>query len=299
MTRYLLALLLLVGCTAAPAARSGPWLLGAEYAAGPSPGAAIRQAFGAPVRARGGDEGDVLTLVSGQWVAQAPASGSGDIEGVTAGTGLTGGGTSGTVTLNASVAGWESVTKGTVADVSTDDLVSLGGAQYTFPDGVRTPIIYLSSIEGDAEEKTIRFSAWNQGGFEWLRVRNGAGADLVGVLAYQFTGETIQCGLAGGGPYLEEDSGHAMRLTTGGGGFFIRSAGSAFVAPSGGAFRFATTSAPTTIDATGVSWQQGSGSPEGAVTAPVGSLYSRTDGGAGTAFYVKESGSGNVGWVGK
>jgi hypothetical protein len=43
----------------------------------------------------------------------------------------------------------------------------------------------------------------------------------------------------------------------------------------------------------------GSGTPEGAVTAPVGAIYSRTDGGAGTSFYVKESGSGNTGWVAK
>lgn len=44
---------------------------------------------------------------------------------------------------------------------------------------------------------------------------------------------------------------------------------------------------------------QGSGSPEGSVTAPVGSTFQRTDGGAGTTFYVKESGTGNTGWVGK
>lgn len=43
----------------------------------------------------------------------------------------------------------------------------------------------------------------------------------------------------------------------------------------------------------------GSGSPEGVVTAPVGSLYTRTDGGAGTTLYVKESGTGNTGWVAK
>lgn len=43
----------------------------------------------------------------------------------------------------------------------------------------------------------------------------------------------------------------------------------------------------------------GSGSPESAVTAPVGSTFRRSDGGAGTSFYVKESGSGNTGWVGK
>lgn len=43
----------------------------------------------------------------------------------------------------------------------------------------------------------------------------------------------------------------------------------------------------------------GSGTPEGSVTAPIGSTYQRSDGGAGTAFYVKESGSGNTGWVAK
>jgi len=43
----------------------------------------------------------------------------------------------------------------------------------------------------------------------------------------------------------------------------------------------------------------GSGTPESAVTAPVGAVYHRTDGGAGTSFYVKESGTGNTGWVAK
>jgi hypothetical protein len=43
----------------------------------------------------------------------------------------------------------------------------------------------------------------------------------------------------------------------------------------------------------------GTGTPEGAITAPVGSLFVRTDGGAGTSFYVKESGTGNTGWVAK
>ena len=43
----------------------------------------------------------------------------------------------------------------------------------------------------------------------------------------------------------------------------------------------------------------GVGSPEGVITAPVGSTYHRLDGGAGTSFYVKESDTGNTGWVGK
>jgi hypothetical protein len=45
--------------------------------------------------------------------------------------------------------------------------------------------------------------------------------------------------------------------------------------------------------------RKGAGSPESAVTAPIGAVYHRTDGGAGTSFYVKESGTGNTGWVGK
>jgi hypothetical protein len=48
-----------------------------------------------------------------------------------------------------------------------------------------------------------------------------------------------------------------------------------------------------------VMWRCGAGTPEGAVTAPVGSLYTRTDGGANTTLYIKESGTGNTGWVAK
>lgn len=43
----------------------------------------------------------------------------------------------------------------------------------------------------------------------------------------------------------------------------------------------------------------GTGSPEGFVTATVGSQFMRTDGGANTTLYVKESGTGNTGWVAK
>lgn len=43
----------------------------------------------------------------------------------------------------------------------------------------------------------------------------------------------------------------------------------------------------------------GNGTPEGAVKASVGTLYTRLDGGTGTTLYVKESGTGNTGWVAK
>lgn len=41
----------------------------------------------------------------------------------------------------------------------------------------------------------------------------------------------------------------------------------------------------------------GSGSPEGVITANVGSLYLRTD--AATALWVKQTGTGATGWVAK
>lgn len=58
-----------------------------------------------------------------------------------------------------------------------------------------------------------------------------------------------------------------------------------------GGFRF--------VSSTGPVQKFGAGAPEGAITAAVGSLYLRTDGGAGSTLYVKESGAGNTGWVAK
>lgn len=40
----------------------------------------------------------------------------------------------------------------------------------------------------------------------------------------------------------------------------------------------------------------GTGSPEGAVTAPIGVVYHQTDGANGTVVWFKNSGSGNTGW---
>jgi hypothetical protein len=43
----------------------------------------------------------------------------------------------------------------------------------------------------------------------------------------------------------------------------------------------------------------GAGSPESVISAPVGSLYLRTDGSTTTTLYVKTSGTGNTGWTAK
>jgi len=41
------------------------------------------------------------------------------------------------------------------------------------------------------------------------------------------------------------------------------------------------------------------GTPESMITAPVGAIAQRLDGGASTTLYVKQTGTGNTGWVGK
>ena len=56
---------------------------------------------------------------------------------------------------------------------------------------------------------------------------------------------------------------------------------------------------PLSVQNTNAMLYAGAGSPETIVTANIGSLYLRTDGGAATTLYVKESGTGATGWVAK
>ena len=53
------------------------------------------------------------------------------------------------------------------------------------------------------------------------------------------------------------------------------------------------------LSASGPTISAGAGTPESVIIAPVGSLFLRSDGGTGTTLYVKETGSGNTGWVAK
>lgn len=63
--------------------------------------------------------------------------------------------------------------------------------------------------------------------------------------------------------------------------------------------RFVEDATSETAGAGTAAWTSGAGTPEGVVTAPIGSLYTRTDGTAAGTLYVKESGTGNTGWVAK
>lgn len=51
-----------------------------------------------------------------------------------------------------------------------------------------------------------------------------------------------------------------------------------------------------TLNVNGITIFTGNGSPEGVVTANVGSIYLRLDGTSGATLYMKESGTGSTGW---
>jgi hypothetical protein len=93
--------------------------------------------------------------------------------------------------------------------------------------------------------------------------------------------------IAGNVLYTRDSAGTLQNLAVGNGG-----ASSLVISSSSGhGIRLGSVTGPL------VTW--GAGSPESVVTAPIGSTYHRTDGGAATSFYVKEAGTGNTGWVAK
>ncbi len=53
------------------------------------------------------------------------------------------------------------------------------------------------------------------------------------------------------------------------------------------------------LGASGPKILSGAGDPEGAVTAPMGSVWLRNDGSTSTTLYIKTSGAGNTGWTAK
>ncbi len=55
----------------------------------------------------------------------------------------------------------------------------------------------------------------------------------------------------------------------------------------------------TSLTAGLANWITGFGSPNGVITAPTGSVYTNLNGGSLSTLYVKESGSGNTGWIAK
>ncbi len=133
---------------------------------------------------------------------------------------------------------------------------------------------------------------------------------LVGVstpaLQFELQAGTTQ-GSISATTWARTGSGGPMTVDTGTGGsnFDVKGAGLRLIGTDGNErARFRTSPAASSKGAiqftgTGPLIAHCTGTPEAAVTAPVGSLAIRDDGGAATTLYVKESGTGNTGWVAK
>lgn len=144
----------------------------------------------------------------------------------------------------------------------------LSGTTGAFSDTVTLTAASAPIIMNSATTQTVRFQT------------SGTNKAFIGVSAAT---DDIIVGSA---------AGDALIRTQGG--------GTKFSTNSGGSIGFEVIAANGGVKLNnGPVWKSGTGSPEGVVTAPVGSFYSRTDGGAATSWYVKESGSGNTGWVAK
>lgn len=128
----------------------------------------------------------------------------------------------------------------------------------------------------------------------------GGGAILNGI---SFLGLSVLPGINAADFSNNVDANLAIRISEIGAGDKFAKIGtetsSALVFATNSTERWRINVAGEFVSAAGPKIIAGSGAPESSVTAPVGSIYIRTNGGAGTSFYVKESGTGNTGWTAK
>lgn len=179
-----------------------------------------------------------------------------------------------------------------------------GGSQLKFGDDSSTAVITVNLAD---QTKQFAFSGGivldNTRGF---RIKDTGGTEQT--LVVLSSGDDITLG-------ADTGTGNFTNVLGGSGGVYLLVAGTTIAQAYASGFRpqsddtfvngtaaqrwantFSTNFRPGAGTAT---WTSGAGTPEGAVTATVGSLYTRTDGGAATTLYVKESGEGNTGWVAK
>lgn len=188
----------------------------------------------------------------------------------------------------------------------------------------------LIAGSGASGSEPYRLAFLNNGGTEFAALNPLTGAILVGTgsaaspsmafLAEPTTGfynPNGTIGVAFGGSEtmrFRPNNGEGIRMSSGFGYYFASGASNATVSDTGllrhgnGIIEI-NNAAPGTfrdliirklyIGSTTVFDSAGAGSPEGVVSASIGSTYRRTDGGAGTSFWVKESGSSTTGWVAK
>lgn len=117
---------------------------------------------------------------------------------------------------------------------------------------------------------------------------NNSYIDDVGTGSLYIRGIDIQMGTPFGAANFVMDVDGAIDLKYGSGATAVSTSATGIDLPAGKAIKVGTPSI-----------YAGSGTPEDIQTAVVGSLYMRSDGGESTSLYVKESGTGNTGWVAK
>jgi hypothetical protein len=170
------------------------------------------------------------------------------------------------------------------ASTSTSTLASNIGTRY-----IAGPLAWSNCfgvvLEGSTVEKAVSISedhnTWTGCSFEAVRA---GGVEITGVTGNTFMG--CMNLTSHDSPTLVDSAGHVTVIGSSGARFVDSVSAPAFYAGSG-------TMAVTPR------WTSGAGSPESVLAAPIGSLYSRTDGGTSTTLYVKQSGTGSVGWVAK
>lgn len=173
-----------------------------------------------------------------------------------------------------------------------------------------------TEIQNDATDQYIRLRGGTSGSaganlllFGPTHATNSNKADLNGTGGITLTGGDITIG-GTGEMYRSSNVGYQrIRGGTSGngatlllfGGAHATNANQADITASGGiTLQGALTCTSTVKVQNGATIRSGTGTPEAAVTGSVGDLFLRTDGGAGTTLYVKESGAGtNTGWVAK
>lgn len=158
-----------------------------------------------------------------------------------------------------------------------------------------TGIAFLSTNSGaDDDDPATQYTA-QLGGDQWGFKARGDSEDRLRITPSQ---GQLEFGVGTATPDTTIRSFGAGRLRIGGGSVEPDGDGSRDLGINGASWRrgYITEIRPL---GNSVRWLSGTGTPEGVVTAGVGSLYTRSDGASGTTLYIKESGTGNTGWVAK
>lgn len=157
-------------------------------------------------------------------------------------------------------------------------------------------IAFLSTSSGsEIDNPATQYTALLGGDRFGFKARGDA-ADRIRITPAQ---GSVEFGLGTVAPVIQLLAQGANRLALAGGSFEPNTTNTYGLGISGRVWSNAYIGQIRPGTASTATWSSGTGTPEGVVTAAIGSLWTRTDGGAGTTLYIKESGAGNTGWVAK